>query len=119
MKVRVDFTEPLPPGAFLGDRYRVEARIVTWRGENILQVPTGALFRRGGDWMTFLYSGGKAVLTKVEIAHNSGVAAEIQSGLAEGQKVILHPPDAIADGGKAPYSRWLLRNHRFLSSARE
>ena len=34
-------------------RYRVEARIVTWRGDNVLQVPTGALFRRGNDWMTF------------------------------------------------------------------
>jgi len=100
VKVRVDFLEPLPPGTFLGDRYRVEARIVTWHGESVLQVPTGALFRRGGDWMTFLYAGGKARLTKVEIQHNSGVAAEIRSGLSEGQKVIIHPPDAVADGAK-------------------
>ena len=100
VKVRVDFLEPLPPGTFLGDRYRVEARIVTWHGESVLQVPTGALFRRGGDWMTFLYAGGKARLTKVEIQHNSGVAAEIRSGLSQGQKVIIHPPDAVADGAK-------------------
>ena len=98
VKVRVDFTDELPAGSFLGDRYRVEARIVTWHSENVLQVPTGALFRRGGDWMTFLYSGGRAQLTKVEIAHNSGVAAEIRNGLHEGQSVIVHPPDAVADG---------------------
>lgn len=98
VKVRVDFIDPLPPGTMFGDRFRVEARIVTWHGDNVLQVPTGALFRRGGDWMTFLFEGGKARQTKVEIAHNNGIAAEVRSGLTEGQQVILHPPDAIADG---------------------
>ena len=98
VKVRVNFVDALPPGTIIGDRFRVEARIVTWHGENTLQIPTGALFRRGGDWMTFLYEGGKAKQIKVEIAHNNGVAAEVRSGIAEGQQVILHPPDAVADG---------------------
>jgi HlyD family secretion protein len=98
VKVRVDFVEPLPPGMTIGDRFRVEARIVTWHSDDVLQVPTGALFRRGGDWMTYVYDGGKARPTKVEIAHNNGTAAEVRSGLAEGQRVIVHPPDAISDG---------------------
>ncbi len=100
VKVRVNFIDPLPPGTTLGDRFRVEARIVTWHGDNVLQVPTGALFRRGGDWMTFLFEDGKARQTKVEIAHNNGVTAEVRSGLAPGQRVILHAPDAVADGAK-------------------
>jgi HlyD family secretion protein len=98
VKVRVDFLDPLPPGKSLGDRYRVEARIVTWRGDDVLQVPTGALFRRGGDWMTFVLDGGKARQTEVEIAHNNGIAAEVRSGITLGQRVLLHPPDAVADG---------------------
>jgi HlyD family secretion protein len=98
VKVRVDLVEPLPPGAVLGDRFRVEARIVTWHSDNVLQVPTGALFRRGGDWMTFAYDGGKARQTKVEIAHNNGVAAEVRSGLTEAQRVLVHPPDAVSEG---------------------
>ena len=98
VKVRVNFTDPIPPEHPLGDRFRVEARIVTWHGERVLQVPTGALFRRGGDWMAFLLEGGKARITKVEIAHNNGVAAEVVSGLREGQSVLLHPPDTVADG---------------------
>lgn len=98
VKVRVNFVDPLPAGTVLGDRFRVEARIVIWHGDNVLQVPTGALFRRGGDWMTFLLEGGKARQTKVEIAHNNGVAAEVRGGLKEGQRVILHPPDAVGDG---------------------
>jgi len=100
VKVRVDFTDPIPATHPLGDRFRVEARILTWRGERVLQVPTGALFRRGNDWMTFVLAGGKARLTKVEIAHNNGTTAEVRAGLEQGQTVILHPPDAVADGAK-------------------
>lgn len=96
VKVRVNFTD-LPEGV-LGDRYRVEARIVTWTGDNVLQAPTGALFRRGNEWMTFTVEGGKAKLTQVEIGHTNGIAAEVKSGLIEGQQVILHPPDPVRDG---------------------
>jgi len=99
VKVRVDFIDPLPPGYTIGDRYRVEARIVTWHSENVLQVPAGALFRRGGDWMTFVADGGHARLTKVDAGHMNGVAAEVLGGLSGGQKVVVHPPDVLADGG--------------------
>ena len=98
VKVRVEFTDPIPATHPLGDRFRVEARILTWHGPNVLQVPTGALFRRGNDWMTFVLAGGKARLTKVEIAHTNGIAAEVRAGLDQGQAVILHPPDGVADG---------------------
>jgi len=98
VKVRVDFVDPAPPGRDLGDRYRVEARIVTWRGNGVLQVPTGALFRRGNDWMTFAVKEGKASLRRVEISHNNGVDAEVHSGLSEGDAVIIHPRDSVHDG---------------------
>jgi HlyD family secretion protein len=98
VKVRLDFLDAPPPDHPLGDRYRVEARIVTWRGDNILQVPTSALFRRGNDWMTFVVKQGKAQLRKVEIDHNNGIAAEVRSGLAERDTVIIHAPDAVHDG---------------------
>jgi HlyD family secretion protein len=100
VRVRVDFVDPLPAEATVGDRFRVEARIVIWHGENVLQVPTGALFRRGGDWMTFLVEGGKARQARVEITHNNGIAAEVRGGLSEGQRVIVHPPDAVGEGSK-------------------
>jgi HlyD family secretion protein len=98
VKVRVDFVN-LPEG-LLGDRYRVEARIVTWTGADVLQVPAGALFRRGNEWMTFVVEDGKAKLSKVEVGHNNGVSAEVLGGLREGQHVILHPPDTVVDGGR-------------------
>ncbi len=96
VKVRVNFSD-LPEG-LLGDRYRVEARIVTWTGDNVLQVPTGALFRRGNKWMTFVVENGRAKLIKVGISRTNGISAEVTDGLSEGQEVILHPPDTIHDG---------------------
>ncbi|HRJ73494.1 MAG TPA: HlyD family efflux transporter periplasmic adaptor subunit [Terrimicrobiaceae bacterium] len=96
VKVRVNFSQL--PGNVLGDRYRVEARIVTWSGRDILQIPTGAIFRRGNDWMTFVVTDGRARLRKVEIGHSNGVAAEVVSGVSAGERVVLHPPDTVADG---------------------
>jgi HlyD family secretion protein len=76
VKVRVEFLELPPAGMELGDRYRVEARIVVWQNDNTLQIPTAALFRRGNDWMTFVVQAGKARLQKVTIGQNNGTAAK-------------------------------------------
>jgi HlyD family secretion protein len=38
VKVRVRFVDL--PNNVLGDRYRIQARITTWSGEDVLQVPT-------------------------------------------------------------------------------
>ena len=98
VKVRVDFLEQPTAGKWLGDRFRVEARILTWQSESVLQVPAGALFRRGNDWMTFLLDAGKARAVKVTTGHNNGLTAEITAGLGAGQTVLLHPPDKVVDG---------------------
>ena len=42
--------------------------------------------------------GGRARAVPVQIEHNNGSAAEVRSGLTEGQSVIVHPPDAVAEG---------------------
>ena len=96
VKVRVSFLDL--PETTLGDRYRVEARITTWSAENVLQIPTAALFRRGNEWVTFVVGGGKAKLAKIKVEHNNGEAVEVKEGLSEGQEVILYPPDTVDDG---------------------
>jgi HlyD family secretion protein len=105
VRVRVDFLDQTPPGRELGDRYRVEARIVTWHGDDVLQVPVGGLFRRGNDWITFAVKEGKARPRKVGIAHNNGISAEVRSGLEQGDTVIVHPPDTVHDGAAVSASR--------------
>ena len=96
VKVRVSLVDL--PENLLGDRYRVEARITTWSSEDVLRIPSAALFRRGKDWMTFTVEKNSAKLTRVTVDHNNGDLAEVKSGLVEGQRVILYPADSIYDG---------------------
>ncbi len=82
----------------LGDGFRVVARITTWEGKNLTAVPVAALFRRGGDWAVYAVADGKAALRTVELGRRNAAFAEVTSGLAEGDTVILHPSDQMADG---------------------
>jgi HlyD family secretion protein len=92
-----DFVDP---PSRLGDRYRVEAQIVLWEGEDVLQVPAGALFRQGDGWAVFAVEQGRARRRAVDIGHRNPLAVEILGGLKEGETVIVHPSDQIADGVK-------------------
>lgn len=98
VKVRIDLLDPVPSGYRLGDRFRIQVRIILRRSDDVLQVPLGALFRRGGDWVAFQVEEGKAAARKVEIGQNDGVYAEVLSGLSEGDRVILHPSEHVAEG---------------------
>ena len=89
--VRVNFVEPPPRGDF-GDRYRVEARIVS--GRQRFTGSTGALFRRGGDWMTTDRKR-QGTASEAEIGHNNGVGAEVRGGVAEGSEDGI--PDAVRE----------------------
>jgi HlyD family secretion protein len=96
--VIVDFTSPREQWERLGDGYRVEAVFILWEGEQVLQVPSSALFRFGDGWAVFAIAEGKAARRGVEVGHRSGLTAEIVSGLNEGQRVITHPSNDIEDG---------------------
>ena len=96
--VIADITAPPESWQRLGDGYRVEARFVIWEGKDVLQVPASSLFRKGDGWEVFAVSNGKARLRRVQVGHRTGLAAEIVSGLSEGDKVIAHPDDSINDG---------------------
>jgi HlyD family secretion protein len=100
VNVIVDFTGPPAEWAAFGHGYRVEAAIVTWRAENVTQVPVAALFRRDGQWAVFRIAGGRAVLTPVEVGRNNGRSAEVISGIAPGEAVILYPGEEIEDGAR-------------------
>lgn len=96
--VVADFTSPPEAWRRLGDGYRVEARFIVWEGENVLQVPAGALFRLGDGWALFVVEDGRARRRPVTVGHRNDLEAEILSGVAEGQTVITHPDESIADG---------------------
>lgn len=82
----------------LGAEYRIEAAIVTWQGENVLTVPTSALFRRDGQWQVFIIEDDTASLRSVQTGRRNREYAEVLSGLAPGDQVMIFPSDLVQDG---------------------
>lgn len=98
--VVVDPVEPLEPWRGLGDGYRVDLRVVLWRGEDVMQVPTGALFRDGDAWAVFVAEEGRARRARVELGRENGLHAEVLGGLREGQQVVLYPSELVSEGAR-------------------
>jgi len=96
--VVADFVDPVEKRPTLGDSYRIEARVVVWEGKNVLRVPAGALFQRGGEWQTFVVAGGRTALRAVKVGRSNGRETEIRDGLREGESVVVYPGDKIGDG---------------------
>lgn len=84
--------------AALGDGFRVVARITLWEGKGILAIPVAALFRVSGHWAAYAVANGRAEVRRLELGRRNGEYAEVTSGLAAGDAVILHPSDQMADG---------------------
>lgn len=82
----------------LGHGYRVEARVILWQGEDVLQVPLSALFSHGDGRAVFVVHGGRARLAPVDIGHRNSESVEIMSGLEVGDRVIVHPSDRVTAG---------------------
>lgn len=96
--VIADFVTPPAERASLGDGFRVEARIIIWEEDEVLKVPTSALFRHQQQWSVFRAKNGRAEVVPVQVGHRSTLEAEVLSGLSPGDRVILHPSDKIQDG---------------------
>ena len=94
----LDITSPLDERPGLGHNFAVFLRIIEWQNADTLQVPLSALFRNNGGWHVFVAQNGAARLTPVETGRRNDSSVQILGGLEAGQRVILHPTDAIANG---------------------
>jgi HlyD family secretion protein len=93
-----DLVNPPPEASALGDRYRVEVRVAVWHRDDVLLVPSGALYREGSAWMTFINDNGKAKKVNLEAGHSDGRMTEVLKGIDAGTQVLMHPPDTVKDG---------------------
>jgi len=89
--------------ARLGDRFRLDVRLVLWEGDSVLKVPASALFRRGDQWVVFVAQEGRAREREVTVGHESSTESEITAGVARGEMVIRHPTDRVRDGTPVTY----------------
>jgi HlyD family secretion protein len=98
--VIIDFLDPQRAAARLGVEFRVEAEFVLWEGEDVLQVPTSALFRQGDGWAVYVVEDGRARLRTVEPGRSSGLVSQIMTGLVAGEIVITHPGSGLGEGAR-------------------
>jgi HlyD family secretion protein len=100
VNVIVDFADPRQQREALGDGYRIEARIVIWEEDDVLIVPTSALFREAEQWAVFVVRDGRAVKQPVKIGRQNGLQAQVLDGLSPDDRVVAHPSDQVSDGVK-------------------
>jgi HlyD family secretion protein len=98
VNVIIDLTSARAERTRLAHGYQVQARIVLAEHEGIIKVPLTALFRDGAHWAVFVATEGRARLRHVELGERNGLEAQIASGLAAGEAVVLHPSDRVGDG---------------------
>jgi HlyD family secretion protein len=96
--VLVEITSPREQWQSLGTGFRVEARFILWAGDDVLQVPSSALFRQGEGWAVFVVEDGRLSTRVVEPGRESGLMREITDGLSAGEAVVAHPSDALEEG---------------------
>ncbi|GAB6070523.1 HlyD family efflux transporter periplasmic adaptor subunit [Thiomicrorhabdus hydrogeniphila] len=90
-----DFTSATKEWQKLGDGYRVEAQFILWQQDNVLQVPSSALFRYKDGWAVFKNVNNTAIRQAVKVGQRNGLSAQVLAGLVEGESIINHPNDAV------------------------
>lgn len=101
----VDITSPPELWVHLGDNFRVECTLILSNTTDVLQVPSGAVFREGDDWAVFrVDADGTARKTRIQITGRNPTAVALQvdpeqsGGLQSGDAVIVYPTGEIQDG---------------------
>lgn len=103
-RVILDLISPHEQWAALGDGYRVEVEFIVQQAEDVLQVPSPALFRVGEGWAVYRVEDGKAVRTLVKTGMRSASATEITEGLQPDQRVIIQPDERITEGTRIQHA---------------
>jgi HlyD family secretion protein len=88
---------PTPPER-IGDGWRVEAALLAWQADNVVQVPLNAVFRDGDGWSVWTVQGDQLSMTSVELGQRDGRVAEVTSGLRAGELVVMHPSEVLEPG---------------------
>jgi HlyD family secretion protein len=91
---------PLEIKKKLGSNYHLDVAIEFQRFHDALKVPVGALFRSGRKWAVFRIKNRRAIETQVLIKAKGNQDALVESGINEGDIVIIYPGDLIEDGAK-------------------
>jgi HlyD family secretion protein len=98
VRVVLDIATPARARPALGHGYRVVAHITVEQVGDAVLVPIGALFRRGDAWAVYVVDDeARARERLIDIGPRTNRYAVVVSGLEQGETVVMHPSDRIAD----------------------
>ncbi len=100
VNVVVDFISPLEDRVRLGDGFRVEAKIITEKTDEVLKVHQGALVRENEQWFVFQVIEGRARRIQVELGNWSATEVQVLNGISAGDVLVLYPSDRIVDDAR-------------------
>lgn len=100
VNVVIEIVSPRARYRALGDGYRLDARITLQSLDDALLVPSGALFRDRQGFAAYVVEDGRARKRAVAIGGRNQLAATVEQGLAEGERVVVYPPDELSDGAR-------------------
>ena len=96
--VIIDFADVATAAEALGVGFRVEAEFLLWTADDVVQIPTSALFRDAGQWSVFVIEEGRAHRRAIEPGRRAGLVTQVLDGLSPGERVVTHPGERVADG---------------------
>lgn len=93
-----EFVSPPEDRARLGHGFSVFLSVVEIEVDDALLVPLNATFRQGDGWAVFRVIDDAAELVAVELGQRNARYVTVLSGVEEGDLVVEHPNEALADG---------------------
>jgi RND family efflux transporter MFP subunit len=97
--LQVEVALPNPDGLLLPGAYVQVA--LPMAASTVLRVPSNALlFRSDGTRVALVDPQGKVHLRTVQVGRNLGEEVEVMDGIAAQDRLVLNPPDSIAEGDK-------------------
>lgn len=100
VRTRIELLSPPGDWQQLGDGYRVEAEFILWKTDDVLRVPTSALFRQEDRWMSFVIRDGRAYAVPVAIGKRGENWAQVVDGLSAGDTVVLYPDPTLSESAR-------------------
>ncbi|MBD3656359.1 HlyD family efflux transporter periplasmic adaptor subunit [Marinobacter sp.] len=98
VQVIADMMSPREGWQMLGDGYRVDAEFLLWQAEDVLQVPSSAVFLGDDGPAVFAVQGDVARLTRIQTGRDNGLMTQVTGGLSQGNRVVRHPDRQLEDG---------------------
>lgn len=92
---------PTAPVPGVGDGYRVQASVVVWSGNDVLQAPASAFVRDAEGWAVYVVEDGRIRRRPVTPGERGSQVWEVRAGLTEGDAVIRFPDSGIVEGDRA------------------